>query len=400
MVYKGWMRRRVLTCAAGLGTAGLSGCLRMIGGSEDSGGLEAANFRFEQSDERLRIIYEGGGSLVAQQLEIRSTAGTVASWNQLGSTQAQAETALSSSATATIGPEVVNWEQPVVAGTVIRVVYMIDGESPTTLATFETENQARQSQPRQQPATETETNETGQPATGAVAEEALVGRWPFQSGFSDVAGDNDISIERGTPELGTYQGRESVSLDGSVGMMIARGANEELSIMASNSGPASIGGWVYFDQPSGMRHQDDDQPIHHIFRNDAEYVVQGVPVDDQVRLRLSIRSLRGGVSYSTEDHTTGEMTIPTNEWHHFMYVVTPQSSVRFYLDGEQRFVDENMPGYSPNVSDYWSHETVGSWYGTKNPDWYNLMVGKLADLRIYQTGLTGDKIEQIVTNTR
>ncbi|AUG49546.1 hypothetical protein BVU17_18400 (plasmid) [Haloarcula taiwanensis] len=182
--------------------------------------------------------------------------------------------------------------------------------------------------------------------------------------------------------------------------MIARGANEELSIMASNSGPASIGGWVYFDQPSGMRHQNNDQPIHHIFRNDAEYVVQGVPVDDQVRLRLSIRSQRGGVSYSTEDQTTGEMTIPINEWHHFMYVVDPQSSVRFFLDGEQRFVDETMPGYSPNVSDYWSHETVGSWYGTRNPDWYNLMVGKLADLRIYQTGLTGDEIEQIVTNTR
>lgn len=263
----------------------------------------------------------------------------------------------------------------------------------------EKREQASPTRTEAEPTTETDET-TRQPTNEVVAASRLVSRWPFRSGFSDVVGDNDISVERGSPDIGTYQGRASVALDGSVGMMISTGTNRELSIMTPDGGPASIGGWVLFDQPSGTRHPDGDQPIHHVFRNDAEYVINGAPVGDNVQLGLSIRSQSGGVGYATRDYTTGEMLVPTNEWHHVMYVVDPQSSLTFYLDGERRFDDDEMPGYSPNVSDYWSHETVGSWYGTGSPDWYNLLVGKLADLRIYDTGLTDDEVAQIVVNTR
>ena len=137
MVQESTTRRHLLRGATGLGIVGLSGCLRMIGGSGDSNQPRDASFRFTQSDEQLRIVYDGGGSLVAQQLEIRSNDGTVATWNELGSTGIQADTTLSSDATATVGPSVVNWDQPVTPETTIQVVYMVDGESPSTLATFE-----------------------------------------------------------------------------------------------------------------------------------------------------------------------------------------------------------------------------------------------------------------------
>lgn len=245
----------------------------------------------------------------------------------------------------------------------------------------------------------TDEEESRQPTDGIVAESELISRWPFRSSYADTAGGNDISIDRGTPDLGTHNGRPSVALDGSVGMMIDPGTNAELSIMAPNQGGSSIGGWIYFDRTTGSRHPKNNVPPHTIFRNDAEYILTGQPAGNEVELKLTIMSQVEGVKYTTDNHVTDEMIVPTNQWNHFMYVIDPQSSIEFYLNGVKQFEDNNMPGYSPNASQYWSHETVGSWYGTRSPDWYKLMIGKISDLRIYDTGLSGNQVAQIVANT-
>jgi hypothetical protein len=66
----------LLAVAVGSGVLGLSGCLGMIGGGAESNELQETSFRFEHDGERLSIVYEGGGSLVARQLRARSRSGT------------------------------------------------------------------------------------------------------------------------------------------------------------------------------------------------------------------------------------------------------------------------------------------------------------------------------------
>lgn len=65
-----------LTGAVGSGILGLSGCRRMIGGGAESNELKEASFRFEHNGERLSIVYESVGSLVARQLWVRNRSGT------------------------------------------------------------------------------------------------------------------------------------------------------------------------------------------------------------------------------------------------------------------------------------------------------------------------------------
>lgn len=238
------------------------------------------------------------------------------------------------------------------------------------------------------------------PTGGVVARDALVSRWPFESTLRDVVGGNDARADLGDVSFGEYAGRTATALDGDVGLLIDEGDNEELSIASRERGPASIGGWVYFDQPHGSRDANGSDPRHHIFRNDAEYVVDARPAGaNTVELSLSITSQVAGTSYSTREHVDDEMRVPTNEWHHFVYVVDPASSVTFYLDGEGRFHDDDMPGHSPPATQYWAQETIGSWYGTGDVDWYDLLVGKLADLRIYDSALSPDEVTQIYVNT-
>lgn len=250
---------------------------------------------------------------------------------------------------------------------------------------------------REQEETKEETAEGEDETTdGIVAEDLLISRWPLQSDLRDTAGDNDASAERGTPAFGSFDGRRAVSLDGDVGVMIERGENPELSIMARDGGAVSVGAWVYFDEGTGNRDANGSEARHHILRNDDEYNFQALPTQNENTVELSFST----DGYATRKNTDDEMWVSTDEWHHFMYVIEPASSLSFYVDGEKRFRDDAMNGSAPTQTAYWSHETIGSWYGTNDPTWYDLMRGKIADLRIYDTGLSEQEVAQVHVNTR
>ncbi|QOS12718.1 putative secreted glycoprotein [Haloferax gibbonsii] len=228
---------------------------------------------------------------------------------------------------------------------------------------------------------------------GIVAQDQLISRWPFEEDLADTVGDNDASAAIGEPEFDSYAGRSAVRFDGDLGVMINEGENPELSLMAAENAGSSFGGWIYFDAETGG-HPNGDNTRHHILRNDAEYNFTAVPTDNVDSFQFQFSS----DGYNTRETTDGEMTVPSEEWHHFFYVLVPESSIRFYLDGELVFEDTTISASAPTETAYWSHETIGSWYGTGNPTWYNLFVGKMADLRIYDTELSGDEVTQIYQN--
>jgi|GEM_PF-2923868 len=230
--------------------------------------------------------------------------------------------------------------------------------------------------------------------SGFVAREALISHWPFESGLADVAGDNDVTADLGDPSFGTFDERPAVALDGDVGLMIDEGENAELSIAAPDSGGSTVTGWVYFDRETGGR-PNEGEAIHHLLRNDDEYNFVAVPAGsgDNVEFRF----YTGG--YDTGERTSGELVVTTREWHHFVLAFEPESYLTFHVDGERVFHDDDMDGSNDTQTAYWSHETIGSWYGTGDPTWYDLLVGKLADLRIYDTALTDEQAAQVYANT-
>lgn len=236
----------------------------------------------------------------------------------------------------------------------------------------------------------------------AVAPADLVAHWPFSSGFQDVSGDADATPVSGDPVTGSYDGRDAVKFDGADGLRAGDGSdNPELSFVQQGYGPVSFGGWVYFDQQSGGK-QRGDVAQHHILRNDGEYVVRATPESgdqDTVKLVFATSGLGGGQGYNTRERTDDEMHVPIGEWHQFYFVLEAGNFLKFYLDGDLQFADDEMDGYSPRVTDYWSDQTIGSWYGTGTPDWYNLMVGKLSDLRVYKTELTDEQVTEIYQQT-
>ncbi|WP_143420961.1 PKD domain-containing protein [Halorubrum halodurans] len=173
-----------------------------------------------------------------------------------------------------------------------------------------------------------------------------------------------------------------------------------MSFVESGDGPTTVTGWVYFDRREGGK-PNSAPASHHVLRNDAEYTLLAAPSADEdgtVEFVFRIGDLGGGESYNTIDHADDELYVSVGEWHHFAFVVEPEESIRVHLDGEERFVDNDMTGYSPRNTNYWSHQTIGSWYGTNDPDWYGLLVGKLSDLRIYDAGLSEADIERIYSN--
>ncbi|WP_324662459.1 LamG-like jellyroll fold domain-containing protein [Haloarcula sediminis] len=230
----------------------------------------------------------------------------------------------------------------------------------------------------------------------------LIARWPFADGFNDTVGDADASIGQGDPEIGTYSGRSGVAMDGDDGLLVGSGTdNPELSIVEPERGPVTITGWLYFDREEGGS-PNNSPANHHILRNDAEYVLEALPAADtsgSVEIRFGISSLGEGESYTTEDATDAELLVTTGEWHHLALVVNAADYLTCYIDGVEAFHDDDLSGYSPRNTNYWSHQTIGSWYGTSSPDWYDLLVGKLSDLRLYDGQLSGDEIKEICTNT-
>lgn len=142
-------RRRFFTSGVALAVLGTSGCLRLDTESQDTGPAEpstaaaqsdvdAAQFEFEYepAGNAVTITYTGGGSLIGRNLQVRTTAGTEVPWPQLGSTVAAPDEPLERGARATLGPDVLNWEQPVERSERIRVVYTGTG-APATLDRFQ-----------------------------------------------------------------------------------------------------------------------------------------------------------------------------------------------------------------------------------------------------------------------
>jgi len=137
-------RRQYLLTLSVVGVGGLAGCSEGdIPLPEDeteasSSDLGGANFSFEYAAEQqeLTIQFNGGATIEGGDLQIRAaTTETRILWSELGSTIADTGQELDSGATAVLGPEVINWNQPVGRGETIRLVY-VGQDTPATLGRF------------------------------------------------------------------------------------------------------------------------------------------------------------------------------------------------------------------------------------------------------------------------
>ena len=241
------------------------------------------------------------------------------------------------------------------------------------------------------------------PSGAPVAESELLSRWTFRSGFEDEVGGHDGEVVKGAPTVGTFDGRSGVAFEESDAVRLSRGGHGELSRLCSDCGPSSFSMWVHFDAQAGDGGTWDgrDRPTHTLLKNDTGYRFVGRPADGSgVELRFSISDFGDSAAsgYGLPDETS--ITVPTGEWHHFAATVDPRSSVTLYVDGEERFFDGSMDGYSDPNRDFWSDVTVGRAYGGNPERWVNTLNGKLSDVRIYTTGLSGDEMGRIYANTR
>lgn len=146
-------RRHVLRLVAGVGTAGLAGCStspgELLGQSQDGSAEPAdtatptpvpvpqsADFEFEHTEGSLTIRHAGDDPIPAGRLVVRSSDGTRVRWNELGSTAVREDGTVSAGDTARIGSSVLNWPDSVGGSETVRVVFMTESGSPTTLAKY------------------------------------------------------------------------------------------------------------------------------------------------------------------------------------------------------------------------------------------------------------------------
>lgn len=138
--------RRQFLKAGLAGTAlGASGCLRLSQGGEESTpdstetpvDLTSAQFEFhyDPASDEVTITYNGGVNLTSRNLQIRHSDGKQVMWAALGSTAEATDEQLTTGATATIGPNIRNWNQPVGPTATIRLVYT-GKDTSTTLGRF------------------------------------------------------------------------------------------------------------------------------------------------------------------------------------------------------------------------------------------------------------------------
>jgi hypothetical protein len=139
-------RRRVLQAGVIGACSVFAGCTstvnRFVGG-QSTGGEEIPDavftFDYESAAQELRITFKGGDQPRAGALQIRSSRGTQVRWNELGSTSVTESSRLSEGATATIGPSIINWGEPVAVDERIKLVYRPNSTSPATIAEFDVE---------------------------------------------------------------------------------------------------------------------------------------------------------------------------------------------------------------------------------------------------------------------
>lgn len=132
-------RRKYLTTLGIAGIAGIAGCSQ--GGSQRTAtptrNVNGANFTFEYDSQahQVTIQYNGGATIQAGNLQVRSSSGMQTTWSQLGSTTTGTDSQLSTGATAVLGADILNWGQAVGPSETIRLVYAA-GNGPSTLGRF------------------------------------------------------------------------------------------------------------------------------------------------------------------------------------------------------------------------------------------------------------------------
>lgn len=212
-------RRRFLQTVAGVSTIGLAGCNFLS--SEQPGENQEeppeitdtpastptstpvpvpddASFSFDYSGGSLTIRLTGGGPIPASNLVIRSSEGAQVRWHELGSTAVPASGSVTSGDTATIGSSVLNWPNAVEQSETIRVVFMTEGGSPTTLETFEPS--------AEETPTETETPEDTETPTETPSGSVTVDS--FEDG--NTSGWNPSS-----PQTSSFEGSQERAFSGS-----------------------------------------------------------------------------------------------------------------------------------------------------------------------------------------
>jgi len=135
-------RRHYLLALSATSALGLAGCSQSdrtepTATSASSSNLGGANFSFEYAaeQEQVTIQYNGGASVVAGNLQVRSSAGLRVQWPQLGSTVADPDAFISTGATAVLGAGILNWGEPIGDNDTIRLVH-VGRDAPATLGRF------------------------------------------------------------------------------------------------------------------------------------------------------------------------------------------------------------------------------------------------------------------------
>jgi outer membrane protein assembly factor BamB len=136
-------RRQYLATLGAASIAGVAGCSQEDSPTQSTqteaptSNLGGANFSFDYSavDQQVTIQFNGGADILAGNLQVRSSTGVQAEWAQLGSSVASPEERISTGATAILGPDILNWDQPVEPDETIRLVY-VAAETPATLGRF------------------------------------------------------------------------------------------------------------------------------------------------------------------------------------------------------------------------------------------------------------------------
>jgi len=239
------------------------------------------------------------------------------------------------------------------------------------------------------------------PTDGIVAEDELISRWPFEENFEDGVGDNNATVVEGSPTTGDYSGRTATSFDGDVAMRVSRGEHDELSLLSTDDGPFSISMWVLFDSETGGTLGDQETPSHSLIRNDTGYRLSGGQAEDsdEIDIHFSVSPYGNGGANGYNMPEGDNVVVSIGTWHHLTVVCESESFVRIYIDGEIAFEDNSMDGYSEPSSEFWSDVTIGSWYGGNPEYWGNLLDGKLADVRIYESELSDEEISQIYNSS-
>jgi hypothetical protein len=200
----------------------------------------------------------------------------------------------------------------------------------------------------------------------------------------------------GSPEFGTFAGKDAVALGGDDAIRVSRIEHNELSLVGQDANPFTIAFWVYFDEKTGSRpFNSGGTASHTLYHNDTGVRINGRSAENGVRVRCRISP------YPPDDANPYRMNegqgpvVPLNEWHHFAFVVDPSDSLQIYLDGELSFEDNAMDGYNNPSREGWSDITIGSWYGGDPEEWVNLLQGKLSEMRVYGTALSNSQISRI-----